>query len=440
MTGFSEALPYAAFSVSQPTLPVTMTPHMSDAALELTVLMPCLNEAETLATCIRKARSCIERLGLSAEVLIADNGSTDGSQLIAQSEGARVVVVPERGYGAALYHGARQARGRVIIMGDADDSYDFAALDAFVEKLREGADLVIGNRFLGGIRPGAMPWKNRFIGNPALSTVGRLFFHCPARDFHCGLRGFSREAFDRMELQTRGMEFASEMVIKATLLAMRIVEVPTTLDKDGRGRPPHLRPWRDGWRHLRFMLLYSPRWLFLYPGAALMLVGAVVGGTILPGPLMVGGGVGLDVHTLLFASAAILIGFQGVAFAFCARVYALNEGLLPEDQTLQRMFKHFTLETGLAVGAILLALGLTGGLFAVAGWSRAGFGTLDPRETLRTAIPAVTALCLGGEVMFTSFLLSFLGLRRQPLPDPNDAPAAAPYPGQHPAMDQSTQT
>ena len=386
-------------------------PHQS--AVELTVLMPCLNEAQTLASCIRKARTCIDRLGLTAEVLIADNGSTDGSQQLAQAAGARVIAVPERGYGAALYHGAMHARGRFIIMGDADDSYDFSNLDGFVEQLREGADLVMGNRFLGGVRPGAMPWKNRYIGNPALSTIGRLFFRSPAGDFHCGLRGFSREAFDRMELQTTGMEFASEMVIKATLLGLRIAEVPTTLDKDGRDRPPHLRPWRDGWRHLRFMLLYSPRWLFLYPGAALMLVGGVLGVTLLPGPLMVSPGVGLDVHTLLFASAAVLIGFKGVAFAFCARVYALSEGLLPEDNALERMFRHFTLETGLVVGGTFVVLGFIGGLFAVAGWSRAGFGTLDPRETLRTAIPAATALCLGGDVIFTSFLLSFLGLRRR---------------------------
>lgn len=381
--------------------------------LEVTVLMPCLNEAETLASCIRKARACIERLGLSAEVLIADNGSTDGSQRIAGQEGARVVAVPVRGYGAALYHGCLEAKGRYIIMGDADASYDFSRLDAFVEKLREGADLVMGNRFLGGVRPGAMPWKNRYIGNPALSAVGRLFFHSPAGDFHCGLRGLSREAFDRLDLQTTGMEFASEMVIKATLLSMRIVEVPTTLDKDGRNRPPHLRPWRDGWRHLRFMLLYSPRWLFFYPGAALMGVGLVVGALLLPGPLMVSPRVGLDVHTLLFSSAAVLLGFQGMAFAFCARVYALNEGLLPEDPTLERMFRWFTLETGLLAGVGLLLVGFAGAIFAVAGWSRAGFGTLDPRETLRTAIPAATALCLGGEVIFTSFLLSFLGLRRR---------------------------
>jgi hypothetical protein len=391
----------------------TVPGFLSEPSLELTVLIPCLNEAQTLATCVRKALSCIGRLRLDAEVLVADNGSSDRSRQIAEEEGGRVVRVARRGYGAALYEGTLHARGRYIIMGDADDSYDFSQLDEFVNRLREGADLVMGNRFLGGIHPGAMPWKNRYIGNPALSGIGRLFFDSPVGDFHCGMRGYSREAFRRMELQTTGMEFASEMVVKATLLGMRIVEVPTTLAKDGRRRPPHLKPWRDGWRHLRFMLLYSPRWLFLYPGLALMGVGAIIGALLLPGPVMLGPDVGLDVHTLLFAFAAILLGFQAVAFAFCARVYALNEGLLPEDQTLERLLHRFTLETGLAVGALLLVLGLIGALFAVGTWSRAGFGQLDARQTLRTAIPSATAICLGGQIVLTSFLLSFLGLGRR---------------------------
>jgi glycosyltransferase involved in cell wall biosynthesis len=381
------------------------------APLELTVLMPCLNEAETIGVCVEKARACLERLNLRGEVLIADNGSTDGSQAIARARGARVVQVSEPGYGAALYGGVLAARGQYVIMGDADDSYNFAALDAFVEALRGGADLVMGNRFKGGIEPKAMPWKNRHIGNPVLSSIGRLFFQCPVGDFHCGLRGFSREAFDRMGLQTTGMEFASEMVIKATLLDMRVVEVPTTLSKDGRSRPPHLRPWRDGWRHLRFMLLYSPRWLFLYPGAALMIAGIVLGASLLPGPLMLTPAVGLDVHTLLFAFVGVLIGFQAVAFAICARVYALNEGLLPHDSSLERLFKTFSLEAGLIAGALLLVLGIGAAGFAVVTWSQAGFGTLDARATLRTAIPAAASLCLGGQIILTSFLLSFLGLR-----------------------------
>ncbi len=374
--------------------------------------MPCLNEAETLQTCIQKARACIERLGLAAEVLIADNGSTDGSQRIALDEGARVIDVPVRGYGAALYHGFLAARGRYIIMGDADDSYDFSRLDAFVEQMRDGADLVIGNRFFGGVRPGAMPWMNRYMGNPVLSAIGRLFFHSPAGDFHCGLRALSREAFDRLDLQTTGMEFASEMVIKATLVGLRIAEVPTTLDKAGRSRGPHLRPWRDAWRHIRFMLLYCPRWLFLYPGAVLILGGGVLGVVVL-GHALTRDPQMSDAHTLLLASAAVLLGFQGVAFAFCARIYALNEGLLPEDTTLERMFRYFTLETGLAVGVTLLLLGLAGGVYVAESWTQASASIRDPQETLLVAIPSATALCLGGQVVFTSFLLSFLGLRRR---------------------------
>ena len=381
--------------------------------LELTVLMPCLNEAETLARCIRKARSCIDRLGLSAEVIVADNGSTDGSQEIAVAEGARVVDVRQRGYGAALYHGVLAARGRFIIMGDADDSYDFSQLDAFVTSLREGTDLVMGNRFLGGVRPGAMPWKNRYIGNPLLSAIGRLFFHSPAHDFHCGLRGFARDAFDRMNLQTTGMEFASEMVIKATLVGLRIAEVPTTLDRDGRNRAPHLRPWRDGWRHLRFMLLYCPRWLFLYPGGALFAVGGIAFGVILLPSRMTGPLVGMEAQSLLLAAVAVLLGFQGVAFAFCARIYALSEGLLPEDPTLERMFRLFTLETGLAAGTVLLLSGVAAGVWAAMSLTRGGAGMIDPRDTMLLAIPSATAICLGGQVVFTSFLLSFLGLRRR---------------------------
>ncbi|HKT79805.1 MAG TPA: glycosyltransferase family 2 protein [Vicinamibacterales bacterium] len=402
----SSLMAAVAPAISPSSLPIEET-------LELTVLMPCLNEAETLRQCVLKARSCIERIGIAAEVLVADNGSTDGSQRIAIEAGARVVPVSERGYGAALYHGVQAARGRFIIMGDADDSYDFSSLDRFVEKLRDGYDLVMGDRFGGGIAPGAMPWKNRYIGNPGLSSIGQLFFRCPVKDFHCGIRGFSRTAFDRMRLQTTGMEFASELVIKATLLDMRITEVPTTLSKDGRNRPPHLRPWRDGWRHLRFMLLYSPRWLFLYPGALLMAIGLAVGAALLPGPIMLSPTVGLDVHTLLFAFAAVLVGFQAVAFAVFTRIYAYNEGLLPHDETLERLFKTFTLEIGLGVGIVLLLLGFGGTLSAIFRWSAVGFGPLNARDTLRTAIPSAAAICLGGQVVLTSFLLSFLGLKKR---------------------------
>ncbi|HEU4579285.1 MAG TPA: glycosyltransferase family 2 protein [Polyangiaceae bacterium] len=373
--------------------------------------MPCLNEIETVARCVAKARQCLDRLGIAGEVVVADNGSTDGSQAAAEQAGARVVPVPVRGYGAALFAGSCAARGRFIIMGDSDDSYDFSRLDAFVEGLRAGADLVMGNRFLGGIRSGAMPWKNRYIGNPILSSIGRLLFKCPARDFHCGLRGFSKEAFLRMNLQTPGMEYASEMVIKATLLQLRIQEVPTTLDKDGRSRPPHLRPWRDGWRHLRFMLLFSPRWLFLYPGLTLALVGLFVGLWLLPGPIMLSQSVALDVQTLLFASLAVHLGAQMVSFALCARIYALRSGLLPENLGMERLARVVHLEGGLLAGALLCLLGLGGALANVADWSQVGFGQLDARQALRAAIPAATALGLGAQVIVTSFLLSFLNMR-----------------------------
>jgi hypothetical protein len=388
-------------------------PVLAETTREFTVLMPCLNEAETLARCIRKARQSIDRLGLDAEVVIADNGSTDGSQQIAIDEGARVVHVPVRGYGAALYHGTIAAAGRYVIMGDADDSYDFSRLDAFIEPLRQGNDIVMGNRFLGGIRPGAMPWKNRYIGNPVLSGIGKLFFRCPVGDFHCGMRGFSREAFQRLRLQTTGMEFASEMVIKATLLGMRMAEVPTTLDKDGRSRPPHLLPWRDGWRHLRFMLLYSPSWLFLYPGLALGFAGALLGALLLPGPLMITRHVQLDVHTLLVAFAAVLLGFQAVAFFVCARAFALNEGLLPTDPALEKAFTLITLEGGLTIGALVFLGGIGGIAYTTAVWAASGFGNLDAQATLRAAIPSVTAMCLGGQTILVSFLLSFLGLKKR---------------------------
>jgi hypothetical protein len=384
---------------------------VAETDLELTVLMPCLNEIETVSKCVAKARQCLDRLRVSGEVVVADNGSRDGSQDAAREAGARVVSVDLVGYGAALFAGTYAARGRYVIMGDADDSYDFSRLDRFLERLRAGADLVVGNRFVGGIRPGAMPWKNRTIGNPVLSGIGRLLFKCPVRDLHCGLRGFSKDAFLRMKLQTPGMEFASEMVIKATLLQLRIEEVPTTLDKDGRSRPPHLRPWRDGWRHLRFMLLFSPRWLFLYPGVALAACGAALAALLLPGPLMVTRTIGLDVQTLLFASAAVQVGVLMVSFGLCARIYARRAGLLPEQREVERFARWFTLETGLLVGALLCLLGFAGAVGNVVHWSSVGFGQLDARQTLRAAIPAAAAIGLGAQMIVTSFLLSILNMR-----------------------------
>ena len=376
---------------------------------ELSIIMPCLNEAETIETCIRKAQGFLERSGVIGEVIVGDNGSTDASPYIARRCGARVVEVPLRGYGAALYYAALAARGTYIIMGDADDSYDFTDLTPFLEKLRAGCDLVMGNRFRGGIKPGAMPWKNRLIGNPVLSGIGRLFFHCPARDFHCGLRGFSAEAFKRMDLRTTGMEFASEMVIKATLLGMKIAEVPTTLSPDGRSRAPHLRPWRDGWRHLRFMLLYSPRWLFLYPGFALMLAGLAIGLWLLPGPRTIGS-VTFDVHTMLLAAAAVLIGFQAVAFAAFSKIHAVTMGLLPPNRTLDRLFRVFTLEVGLSLGALMMAAGAGGALYGLVLWQGHAFGPMVPTQLLRILIPASLLLSLGCQVVLSSFFLSVLGL------------------------------
>jgi glycosyltransferase involved in cell wall biosynthesis len=381
-------------------------------AVELSIVMPCLNEAETLATCIRKAQSYLDRSGVSGEIVIGDNGSTDGSQQIAASLGARVIPVPIRGYGAALYGAITSAQGRYCIMGDADDSYDFENLDAFVDKLRQGYDLVMGNRFQGGILPGAMPWKNRYIGNPVLSTIGKILFRAEVGDFHCGLRGFSKSAFRQMDLRTTGMEFASEMVIKSKLMGIKMTEVPTTLSPDGRSRPPHLLPYRDGWRHLRFMLLHSPRWLFLYPGSLLILLGLAGCAWLLPGPQVVYG-IEFDVHTLLYALVSVLLGFQFVSFAVFTKVFAISEGLLPEDPRLNRVFRYVTLEIGLAVGAVLVALGIGGSVFAVSGWAMQSFGALDAGHMLRIVMPSVFSLTLGVQVICASFFLSILGLRRR---------------------------
>ena len=386
-------------------------PSPSDS-IEVSVVIPCLNEAETLAVCIRKALGCLSENGISGEVIVADNGSTDGSQAIAEAEGARVVPVEAKGYGNALMGGIEATRGRYVIMGDADDSYDFSALMPFIEKLRKGNDLVMGNRFRGGIAPGAMPALHQYLGNPVLSGLGRLFFRCPVGDFHCGLRGFSREAIWRMKLQTTGMEFASEMVVKATLLGLRIAEVPTTLSPDGRSRPPHLRSWRDGWRHLRFMLLFSPGWLFLYPGLLLMIVGLGVGGWLLPEARQLGGAT-LDVNTLAYSALAVLLGFQSVLFAVFTRTFVSTQGLGPESRTLNKLYRYVTLETGLIVGGVLIVLGLTGSVAATFGWSEVDFGELNPSEVLRQVIPSVLAIALGFQIVLASFFLSVLGLKRR---------------------------
>jgi glycosyltransferase involved in cell wall biosynthesis len=382
------------------------------ATCELTVLMPCLNEGETVAACVAKARAFLERCGIDGEVLIADNGSTDDSVGIAGRAGARVVREEHKGYGSALRSGIAAARGRFIIMGDADDSYDFTSLGPFVEALRGGADLVMGNRFRGGIAPRAMPPLHRYLGNPVLSGVGRLFFKSPIGDFHCGLRGFRTEAVRGLGLSSEGMEFASEMVVRATVDGLRIVEVPATLSPDGRSRPPHLRSFRDGWRHLRFLLLLSPRWLFLYPGALLMLAGLASMLWLLPGPRVVAG-IGLDVNTLVYSSAAIVCGFQAVTFAIFAKVFAINARLLPPDARIRRLTSLVNVEVGMGAGAFLLLGGVAGGAYALGLWSLASYGALNPEVTLRIVAPSATAMIVGLQLVFSSFFLGVLGLRRQ---------------------------
>jgi glycosyltransferase involved in cell wall biosynthesis len=379
--------------------------------IELSIVMPCLDEAETIGACIEKAISWVRAHGVDAEIIVADNGSVDGSREIARERGARVVPVSDKGYGSALMGGITAARGRFVIMGDADDTYDFSELSGFLDELREGCDLVMGNRFAGGIEPGAMPRLHR-LGNPALTGIGRLFFHSPVGDFQCGLRGFNREAILGLDLRTTGMEFASEMVVKATLNGLRIAEVPTTLSRSARSHEPHLRTWRDGWRYLRFLFLYSPRWLFLYPGLALMLTGLVVGAWLIPGPRTLGN-VTFDVQTLAFASLAVIIGFQSVQFALFTKVFAISEGLLPRDPRLSRLSRYATLETGLVVGALVIVLGLAGAIYAFVHWGATHFGDLDPSKSLRVTIPSITAIALGAQILLGSLFLSILGLRRR---------------------------
>jgi glycosyltransferase involved in cell wall biosynthesis len=380
--------------------------------LELSIVMPCLNEAETVGRCIEKAQRSLAELGISGEIIVADNGSTDGSGVIAASTGARIVCVEEKGYGNALMAGIAASRGKFIIMGDADDSYDFGNLGPFVERLRNGFDLVMGNRFKGGIKPGAMPPLHRYLGNPVLTAIGKLFFNSPCGDFHCGLRGFDKAAVVNLDLRTTGMEFASEMVVKATLQRLRITEVPTTLSPDGRSRRPHLRSWRDGWRHLRFLHLFSPRWLFLYPGALLMLVGLATGLWLLPGPRTIRG-VNFDIHTLLFAALAVIIGFQAINFAVFTKVFAVSEGLLPENLRFSRALRLLSLETGLIVGGLLLIVGIACSVYALTGWEATSFGNLDPTRTMRLVIPSVTALTIGFEIILSSFFLSVLRMKRR---------------------------
>ena len=372
--------------------------------------MPCLNEAETLEKCIKKALAFVERENIIAEILISDNGSTDGSQEIALKNGARVVHAEKKGYGAALRKGIESAKGNYIIMGDADDSYDFSDLMPFLVELRKGCDLVMGNRFRGGIKKGAMPFLHRYIGNPVLSFIGKLFFHIKINDFHCGLRGFTKTAYLKMNLHTTGMEFATELVVKAALHKMRIVEVPTTLSPDGRNRPPHLRTWHDGWRHLRFLLMFSPKWLFLFPGLLIIFISLFFGTLLLINPIEIKGVV-FDIHTLIVASFALLIGVQFVFFHLFVRIYSITSGLIPSDRKFENMFRFFTLERGLLGGIIISLLGaiiLTNNFLT---WSSAGFPDLDPSYFVRRVLSGILPLALGVQIIIYSFIFSIIGIK-----------------------------
>ncbi|WP_198672378.1 glycosyltransferase family 2 protein [Pseudogemmobacter bohemicus] len=387
---------------------------------ELTILMPCLNEAETLATCITKAQDYLRRSGIQGEVVIADNGSTDGSQEIAENLGARVVPVPVRGYGAALGAGIQAAKGRFVIMGDSDDSYDFSRLDGFVERLRAGADLVMGNRFKGGIAKGAMPPLHRYLGNPVLSTIGRVLYATPVKDFHCGLRGFSREAVLGLGLTTPGMEFASEMVIRASLAGLRIEEVPTTLSPDGRSRPPHLRSWRDGWRHLKLLLTFAPFSLFMIPGLMMLALGLPAFAALMLGPVQIGG-MTFATGSLILMATVVLTGFQMLWFHALARLFAVRFGLLPSSPRFESMRRSFNVDTACKWGAFLIALAVLTTLVAVIRWAQTGFGDLDIATIARSASLISVLAGLGLQSVTNGFLW---GLLNQNLPAPETEKSA----------------
>ncbi|MGE5378061.1 MAG: glycosyltransferase family 2 protein [Bacteroidota bacterium] len=377
--------------------------------LELSIVLPCLNEEHTVGTCVAQARSFLENYNVNGEVIVADNGSTDQSARIARSAGAVVVPVEQKGYGSALKGGFQAARGRFIIMGDADESYDLLHLMPFLEKLREGYDLVMGNRFKGGIQKGAMPWHHHYIGNPILSFIGQLFFKTPAKDFHCGLRGFTKEAVQKMNLQTTGMELASEIVIKASILDMRVCEVPTTLSPDGRGRPPHLRSFRDGWRHLRFLLIYSPRWLFFYPGLFLTILGGIASTALFFGPITLPIRF-FDFHSFIIAGTVFMLGLIMLSFSAITRVFTYNTGLLPRRPRLFSLLKYFRLESGLAIGFLLVAIGTLIIIQAVDLSNSPGFQSIGFAKSVRLVYGACLSILAGGQIIFTSFVLSMLGI------------------------------
>lgn len=382
----------------------------SENPIELTILMPCLNEAATIGICIGKAKKFLSENQLSGEVLVADNGSTDGSVEKAISAGARVVHASEKGYGGALRAGIADAKGSYIIMGDADDSYDFYALKPFMEKLRKGFDLVMGNRFKGGIQKGAMPFLHRYLGNPVLSFVGRLFFNSPVKDFHCGLRGFNKDKISKLELVTTGMEFASEMVVKATIMNLKMTEVPVVLHPDGRNRTPHLNTWRDGWRHLVFLLMYSPRWLFFYPSVFIFFLSLCGLFILLTGTQKVFN-LNLDIHTLTFAGSMVVISYQLFMLAVFVRIYSLNQGFYPANKKHLIWFKYFTLERGIAAGLLMLTGGIVLFAMLIVYWANLGFGEIeDVSYTFRLLIPSLTLISLGITTVFSSFFLRILAI------------------------------
>ena len=385
---------------------------MQENELRLSILMPCLNEAKTVAVCVSKAKGFLATHKITGEVIVADNGSTDGSQKLADEAGARVIHIPERGYGNALLGGIKAAYGKYVIMGDADDSYSFLELMPFMNALDAGSDLVMGNRFMGGIKPNAMPFLHRHLGNPILSWLGRLFFKNDIGDFHCGLRGFRKEAILSLDLHTTGMEFASEMVVKASLQGLKITEVPTILYPDRRSRPPHLRTWSDGWRHLRFLLLYSPRWLFYYPGIALMVLGLALSAWLLPQPRKVGS-LTLDINTLMYAAFLSILGLQAVLFSLLTRVFAISVGLLPEDTDMQTLLKWGSLEKGIVISFFMIVLGLMSSIGALVYWSANSFGAIDPTFSMRLVIPGTILFAMGFQILLSSFFLSILQTKRK---------------------------
>lgn len=384
---------------------------MDDALdLELTILMPCLNEAETIATCINKARKFLDRTGVSGEVLVADNGSTDGSQQIAQSLGARVVNVSRRGYGAALLGGISKARGTFIIMGDADDSYNFSALDKFLQELRAGNDLVVGNRFKGGIARGAMPFLHRYLGNPVLSLAGRLFFKVPLGDFHCGLRGFRTQAIRDLGLRTTGMEFASEMIVRAGLVGLKMSEAPTTLEPDGRNRPPHLKTWRDGWRHLKFLLLYSPMWLFIVPGAVFLVLGILLALNLATGALQIPGGPALDLNSFIVACFLSILGTQAIGFGLMARRYAAVMGILPMGTRSLWLREYATTDNVVRLALLLLVAGVGIFLWALTEWALVGFGQLETTFAPRAVIAGLSLIVIAVQTAFQAFIIGLMDI------------------------------